>query len=267
MSAGPTPKAMTLDLSSTPDIAFEIATRLDNGSLDNPVLWYLFSPVITSHQQQFWKQRLELVLCHPLQLRSDACWKRIYYTLLPKSGVTLGGLLGYLPSVLVWFEIGKNLTAFSARAIWNCIRSPDVLSYLVEHELVPVTEELVSSSLRSAVDSGQEGMVEPLLDLLERYDVYHGFYTSLLISGVSRTGLNTVKLLCDRAGDVDMIFLVWTASNKGRSDVILWLLTQAQLNRDQLIDLTRTAIERGQADVVSELLSRLQLTRAEFDGL
>lgn len=193
MSAGPTPKAMTLDLSSTPDIAFEIATRLDNGSLDNPVLWYLFSPVITSRQQQFWKQRLELVLCHPLQLRSDACWKRIYYTLLPKSGVTLGSLLGYLPSVLVWFEIGKNLTAFSARAIWNCIRSPDVLSYLVEHDLIPVTREIVSS-LRSAIDSRLEEMVEPLLTLLERYDVRPEFYTLLLVCGASKTDLNSVEL-------------------------------------------------------------------------
>ena len=261
------PKAMLEALSSTPDIAFEIATRLNNDSLANPMLWYLFSPVIVARSQQFWKRRLELALCRPLQPRLLSDWKRIYYTLLPKSGVTLGDLLGYLPSVLVWFEIGKTLSPFSSRAIWNCIRSPDVLSYLVEHELIPVTRELVSPSLHSAVDSGSEEMIQPLLDLLERYDVRPGFYTSLLVSGVSRTVLNIVKLLCSRAEDVDMVFLVWTASNKGRSDVILWLLEQAQLSRSELVDLTRTAIERGQADVVSELLSRLQLTRAEFDAL
>lgn len=252
-------------LSNTPDIAFEIAIHLDE-SLANPMLWYLFSPVIACHSQQFWKRRLELALYRPLQPRSGACWKRIYYTLLPKSGVTLGDLLGYLPSVLVWFEIGKSLSPFSSRAIWNCIRSPDVLSHLVEHGLVPVTRELVSLSLHSAVDCGPEEMVGPLLTLLERYDVGPD-YTLLLVSSVGKTGLNTTKLLYDRAGYVDVPSLVWIANKKGRSDVTLWLLEQAQSSRDELIDLTRTAIEREQADVVSKLLSRLQLTRAEFDVL
>lgn len=240
-----------LTLLEVPDIAFEIAMRLDNDSLRKLSalpLWPLFQSVIASRSQQFWYRRTELISNRTLEPRTSVCWKRVYYTL----DGNLRQMFEYLPSLLVFREAGGEICTFAPYYIWSSLSCPDVLSYLVERELISTKLVDITAGLISVAERGLTEMIDPVLALIgAQHDAVH----SALYEAVRTEHLSVVQKLFDRLEMTDIDHILSIASRHGHPSVVLWLLDQREINDCELCDLIRRAISRGQNELVTELIS------------
>lgn len=246
-----------LALFQVPDIAFEIAILLDNDSLRKLSalpLWCLFQAVITSRLDHFWKRRIELAHCRTLGLQPLVDWKRVYYSLEGN----IREVFEYLPSLLVFREVGGEVCALPSYFIWSSISCPSVLSYLVERELISTKLIDITAGLVSIAERGLMEMVDPVLALIKaEHDTdMEGVVHSALCEVVRTQQLSMVQKLFGVLKTVTVDHILSIASAHGHPSVVLWLLDTACVD-DTIPDLIRRAIMRGQAELVTELISRM----------
>ncbi|CAH6419569.1 Hypothetical protein POVR2_LOCUS74 [uncultured virus] len=218
------------------DILYQVALNLASlttlGKLIYPMFWPTINLVLSD--QHFWYERAKQVNAK-LVPDSSLDWRRICISLEATSldPDLVWTKLDYIPTLVVLTDtFGKQAWHWcSILRLWEQIETPEVLAWLLEHEIIEPDHCCAYKCLGVSISLERVDMLKPLFALLESQGEGDETYElDLLHQAIVQGRISLVNCLLETCQSLSQIddtdLLLSSAIKSGQADMVEYILNK-----------------------------------------